>query len=77
MKKYETEHIRNIGLFGHGSDGKTSLAEAILFNSGENNRLGRVDEGSSLMDYEPEEVGRGMTLTASFAQFSGISTRST
>ncbi len=69
MKKYEVQDIRNIGLFGHGSDGKTSLAEAILFATGENNRLGRVDEGSSLMDYEPEEIEKRMTLTASFAQF--------
>ena len=68
MKKYEIENIRNVGLYGHGSDGKTSLAEAILFNTGENNRLGRVDDGSSLMDYEPEEVHRKMSLTASFAQ---------
>ena len=68
MKKYAVENIRNVGLFGHGGDGKTSLAEAILFATGENNRLGRVDDGSSLMDYEPEEVQRRMTLTASFAQ---------
>jgi len=68
MKKHEAENIRNVGLYGHGSDGKTSLAEAILFATGENNRLGRVDEDSSLMDYEPEEVERKMTLTASFAQ---------
>lgn len=68
MKKHEAENIRNVGLYGHGSDGKTSLAEAILFVTGENNRLGRVDEGSSLMDYEPEEIERKMTLTASLAQ---------
>ena len=68
MKKHEAESIRNVGLYGHGSDGKTSLAEAILFVTGENNRLGRVDEGSSLMDYEPEEIERKMTLTASLAQ---------
>jgi len=68
MKKYGVESVRNVGLFGHGSDGKTSLAEAILFATGENNRLGRVDDGSSLMDYEPEEIQRSMTLSASFAQ---------
>jgi elongation factor G len=69
MKKYAVEAIRNVGLFGHGSDGKTSLAEAILFVTGENNRLGLVDEGSSLMDHEAEEVQKKMTLSASLAQF--------
>ncbi len=69
MKKYQVDDIRNVGLFGHGSDGKTSLAEAILFTTGENTRLGSVDEGTSLMDYEPEEVHKRISLTASFAQF--------
>ena len=54
MKRSEPTTIRNIGTFGHGGEGKTSLVEAILFDTGENSRLGRVDDGSSLMDFEPE-----------------------
>ena len=68
MKKGEGEKLRNIGLFSHGGDGKTSLAEAILFDTGINNRLGKVDEGSSIMDYEPEEINRHITISTSIAQ---------
>jgi elongation factor G len=69
MKKYEPDVIRNVGLFSHGGDGKTSIVEAMLFLAGENNRLGRVDDGSSLMDYEPEEIERKTTISSSFACF--------
>ncbi len=69
MKRFEPSHIRNIGTFGHGGEGKTSLAEAILFTTGENTRLGRVDDGSSLMDFEPEEVNRKISISASLAHF--------
>lgn len=69
MKKYEPDVIRNVGLFSHGGDGKTSIVEALLFLAGENNRLGRVDDGSSLMDYEPEEIERKTTISSSFACF--------
>lgn len=69
MKRVEPSQIRNIGTFGHGSEGKTSLVEAILFNAGENTRLGRVDEGTSVMDFEPEEVNRKITISASLAHF--------
>jgi elongation factor G len=69
MKKYETESIRNIGMFSHGGEGKTSIVEAMLFLTGENTRLGRVDEGSSLMDYEPEEIERKASISASLACF--------
>ncbi|MCX7857970.1 MAG: elongation factor G [Deltaproteobacteria bacterium] len=69
MKKYEPELIRNVGLFSHGGDGKTSIAEAMLFLSGENNRLGRVDDGTSIMDYEPEEIERKITISSSLAVF--------
>jgi elongation factor G len=69
MKKYEPELIRNIGLFSHGGDGKTSIAEAMLFLSGENNRLGRVDDGTSIMDFEPEEIERKITISSSLAFF--------
>ena len=69
MKRVETSHIRNIGTFGHGGEGKTSLVEAILFDTGENTRLGRVDDGSSLMDFEPEEINRKISISASLSHF--------
>jgi len=69
MKKYETETIRNVGLFSHGGEGKTTIVETMLFLAGENTRLGRVDDGTSLMDYEPEEVERKASISASLACF--------
>ncbi len=69
MKKYETETIRNLGMFSHGGEGKTSIVEAMLFLAGENTRLGRVDEGTSLMDYEPEEIERKATISSTLACF--------
>jgi len=69
MKKYESDNIRNVGIFSHGGEGKTSIVEAMLFLSGENNRLGRVDDGTSLMDYESEEVERKITISSSLACF--------
>ncbi|MGD0229141.1 MAG: elongation factor G [Syntrophorhabdales bacterium] len=69
MKKYETEFIRNLGIFSHGGEGKTTIVEAMLFLAGENTRLGRVDEGTSLMDYEPEEIERKATISSSLACF--------
>ncbi|HEY3275497.1 MAG TPA: elongation factor G [Syntrophorhabdaceae bacterium] len=69
MKKYEPDTIRNAGIFSHGGEGKTSIVEAMLFLSGENTRLGRVDDGTSLMDYEPEEIDRKVTISSSIAAF--------
>ena len=69
MKKYEPEAIRNVGIFSHGGEGKTSIVEAMLFLAGENTRLGSVDEGTSLMDYEPEEVERKITISTTLACF--------
>ncbi len=69
MKRFEPSQIRIMGTFGHGGEGKTSLVEAILFDTGENTRLGRVDEGTSLMDFEPEEINRKISLSASLAHF--------
>jgi len=65
MGKYTTAKIRNLGIVGQGGAGKTSLTEAILFNTGMNDRLGKVDEGTSVMDFEPEEVKRGITISSS------------
>ncbi len=69
MKRFERAQIRNIGTFGHGGEGKTSLVEAILFDTGENTRLGRVDDGSSLMDFEPEEINRKISISAALGNF--------
>src|SRR4030043_1016404 len=69
MKRVEPTNIRNIGTFGHGGEGKTSLVEAILFDTGENTRLGHVDDGSSLMDFEPEEINRKISISASLSHF--------
>ena len=60
------DQIRNIGLIGHSSCGKTSLAEAILLSSKAVKRLGRVDDGTSIMDFEPEEIKRKVSLGTAF-----------
>jgi elongation factor G len=65
MGKYETAQIRNLGIVGQGGAGKTSLTEAILYNTGMTDRLGKVDEGTSTMDFEPEEIKRGITISSS------------
>ncbi|MFH1522491.1 MAG: elongation factor G [Patescibacteria group bacterium] len=65
----EINQVRNIGLIGHSGSGKTSLAEAILFTTKKTNRLGRVDDGTSIMDFEPEEIKRKTTLGTSFHPF--------
>jgi elongation factor G len=67
MKSYAPDAIRNVGLFGHGGAGKTSLAEAALFATGAINRLGRVDDGTTTTDYDPDEVKRKMSVSASLA----------
>lgn len=61
--------IRNVALFGHGKSGKTSLAEALLFTAGKINRLGKVDDGSSVMSYDPEEIQRKLTICSSFNNY--------
>ena len=66
MKKYETSRLRNIAIISHGKAGKTTLAEAMLFDGGASDRLGRVDDGPSIMDFEPEEIKRSLTISSSF-----------
>ncbi len=65
MKIYKSDNLRNVALLGHGGAGKTSLAEAMLYDSGAVNRLGRVDEGTSVADWEDEERRRRMSINAS------------
>jgi len=65
----KTTQIRNIVLIGHGGCGKTSLAEALLFGAGATSRLGKVDDGSSVLDYEPEEIKRQITISSAFHHY--------
>jgi elongation factor G len=65
MQKYGLDTIHNVVLLSHGSAGKTSLAEAMLFTSGAINRLGKVDDGSSTSDYDPDEVKRKISISLS------------
>lgn len=65
MGKYETAKIRNLGIIAHGGAGKTSLSEAILFDAGMIDRLGKVDDGTATMDFEPEEIKRKISITSS------------
>ena len=64
MSKYESKSIRNLAIIGHGGTGKTSLCESFLYLAGKTDRPGRVDEGSSSMDYEPEEQKRHISISA-------------
>ena len=66
-RAYCPRDIRTLAIVGHRSSGKTSLAEALLTTAGVTRRLGRVDERSSLLDNEPAERRRGMSLRMSFA----------
>lgn len=62
MKNYQTGQIRNLGMVAHGGSGKTSLVEAMLFNTGVLSRLGRVEDGTTAADYHAEEIARQVTV---------------
>ncbi len=67
MRVYESDAIRNIGIIGHGAAGKTSLTAAMLFDAGAMNRLGRVDDGNTVTDWEEEEIERKISISTGLA----------
>ncbi len=69
MGLFETKNIRNVCLMGHGDAGKTSLAEAMLYISKATDRLGKISEGNTVCDFDPEEARRSCSVSASVANF--------
>jgi elongation factor G len=67
VKIYEGQNIRNVALIGHGDTGKTQLVSGLLFAAGMVNRLGKVDEGTSVTDYDEEEIQRNFSISAALA----------
>jgi len=65
VKEYTVDKIRNVALVAHGGVGKTSLAEAMLYNAGETNRLGTIEDGTTVSDYTPDEIERKISISAS------------
>ena len=65
MKQYKTEDVRNIAVVSHAGSGKTTFCEAMLFQAGAVDRLGKVTDGTSNLDFEPEEVKRGISISSS------------
>src|SRR5499426_1411247 len=67
MKVYDAAAIRNVAVVGHGGCGKTQLVSAMLFAAGAVTRLGRVDDGTTVTDFDDEEIARKHTLSSSLA----------
>ncbi len=75
MKQYLAGKIRNVALAGHSSSGKTTLAEALLFKTGYSDRLGKVTDGNTVCDFDPEEIKRKGSVSSTVAPFAWGSTK--
>lgn len=75
MKQYLAGKIRNVALAGHSSSGKTTLAEALLYKAGYTDRFGKVSEGNTVCDFDPEEIKRGVSVSSTVAPFAWGSTK--
>src|SRR5262245_61576540 len=69
VKTYPTAKIRNVALVGHGGAGKTTLTEALLFAAGTVPRMGKIEDGSTVSDFDPEEQRRGISVSLALAPF--------
>ncbi len=67
MKEYTGDRIRNVAIVGHGGAGTTSVTEALLYRSEAISRMGKVEDGATTTDYEPEEIKRGVSVNATLA----------
>ena len=67
MKDYMVKDIRNIAVLGHGSEGKTTLVESMLYAAGVTDRQGRVEDGNTVSDYDPEEIKRKFSISTAVA----------
>ena len=74
MGKVLSENIRNVAIIGHSGEGKTSLAEAMLFNGKSIDRMGTVTDKNTVMDFDPEELARGISisLSAAYTTWNGV-----
>jgi elongation factor G len=77
LKEFQSSQIRNIALASQHGTGKTSLAEAFLWRTKVTSRHGKVEEGTSALDFSPEEVHRKISLSLGLRLSSGAATRST
>ncbi|HUV13067.1 MAG TPA: elongation factor G [Acidobacteriota bacterium] len=75
MKVFESERIRNLSVVGHGDAGKTTLVSALLYTSGAVNRLGKVEDGTTITDYDDDEVDRKITINTALAHCEWKSTK--
>jgi len=69
MKEYKDNNLRNVGIIGHSGAGKTSLMEAMLYQTGQTDRLGKIEDGTTISDYDSEEKKRKVSISTSVANF--------